>query len=124
MDRISGSIPFPTNAFPVNRAAQAYGVRPVAKVAPVSDSSQTTRTDVPSRTEPIARIGRSQQSRPATDPSRLVAAQVDAIDLANDVAAVQGRPTPGGAFPMYRHPADRNQAATGIALGRSLDVQG
>lgn len=127
MDRISGSIPFPTNAFPVNRAAQAYGVRPAAKVAPAAPAGQTLaseQTRASEQTGPIGRIGRAAEPRPDADPSRLVAARVDAIDLARDVATVEGRPTAGGALPMYRHPADRNQAATAVALGRSLDVQG
>lgn len=121
MDRISGSIPFPTNAFPVNRAAQAYGVRPAAKIAPTAPAVQTRASE---QTGPIGRIGRAAEPRPDADPSRLVAARVDAIDLARDVATVEGRPTAGGALPMYRHPADRNQAATAVAIGRSLDVQG
>lgn len=124
MDRISGSIPFPSNAMLANRAAQAYGVRPVVKVAPVVGMAPTAQPDQSARTDPIGRIGRDSQPRPASDPARLISARVDPIDLAHDVATVEGRPTDAGAFPMYRHPADRNQAATGVALGRSLDVRG
>jgi len=29
---------------------------------------------------------------------------------------------PAGTLPMYRHPADRNAAATGVRLGLMLDV--
>lgn len=107
MERIS-SIPFP-----VSMAARAYG----APAPRGGNAAQITRT------EPLARIGRLAEPRPASDPSRLVAARVDAIDLARDVAAVPGRPT-GPGLPMYRHPADLNGAATAIALGRSLDVKG
>ena len=28
----------------------------------------------------------------------------------------------GGAMPIYRHPADRNTAATGVEVGRRLDL--
>jgi len=31
-------------------------------------------------------------------------------------------PTGDGAIPMYRHPADKNAAATGVSVGRSVDV--
>ncbi len=27
-------------------------------------------------------------------------------------------------LPLYRHPADRNAAATGVELGRSVDLNG
>lgn len=27
-----------------------------------------------------------------------------------------------GALPMYRHPADKNAAATGVSLGRAVDL--
>lgn len=109
MDPIASNFSFPV-------AARAYGVRPAAPAA--AQAVQSTQ-----RTEPIARIGQRPEPRPASDPARLVAAQVGPIDLARDVAAVQGRPT-DGLLPMYRHPADRNQAATGVALGRSLDIKG
>lgn len=111
MDRIASNFSFPA-------AARAYGVRPAAP-ASAAQAVQSTQ-----RTEPIARIGQRPEPRPASDPSRLVAAQVGPIDLARDVASVQGRPTDSATLPMYRHPADRNQAATGVALGRSLDIKG
>ena len=122
MDRIS-SIPFPTNAA---QAARAYGARPVAPVSPASP----IRPDQPAqRTEPVGRIGITGPTAApaparaiASDPGRLVAAQVEPIDLARDVATITGRPAEGS-LPMYRHPADRNQAATAVALGRALDLK-
>lgn len=110
MDPIASNFSFPA-------ATRAYSVRPAAP------ASAAQAVESAQRTEPIARIGQRAEPRPASDPSRLVAAQVDPIVLARDVAAVQGRPT-DGLLPMYRHPADRNQAATGVALGRSLDIKG
>lgn len=117
MDRVGSSIPF--NA---SMAAQAYGrpqgvraPQPVERAQPVQPAE---------RTEPLARIGQPAEARPGSDPSRLVAAQVDAIDLSRDVDSIGGVPSPAGGYALYRHPADRNQAATGVALGRSLDVQG
>ena len=115
MDGISSSIPFQPS---IQLAARAYGVR----------ASVATKASQPAaRTEPmgpIARIGQpvAEAPKPASDPARLVAARVDPIDLARDVAQISGRPA-DGALPMYRHPADRNQAATAVALGRSLDIQ-
>jgi hypothetical protein len=60
--------------------------------------------------------------------SRTVPAKVRNL-VAGSVAqsvTFQGAPsTPSGAaLPLYRHPADANAAATGVALGRTLDVQG
>lgn len=117
MDRISSSIPIQAG---INLAARVYGVRPVSPVQPAQGVQPGGRT------EPLARIGQDVAAaapKPASDPSRLVAARVDPIDLARDVAQIAGRPT-DGALPMYRHPADRNQAATAVALGRSLDIKG
>lgn len=44
-----------------------------------------------------------------------------------DTVEISGRPIAsddGGAIPMYRNPAAKNAAATGIALGRTLDLKG
>lgn len=52
---------------------------------------------------------------------RLVAAVVPGgIDFSGDVP----RPSSGEPLVMYRHPADKNAAATGVAAGRRLDVRG
>lgn len=112
MDGISSSIPFQPS---IQLANRAYGVRPAAA---------TPAAKGPEATGPIARIGQPAAAapKPASDPARLVAARVDPIDLARDVATISGRPV-DGALPMYRHPADRNQAATAVALGRSLDIK-
>ncbi|MCC6284028.1 MAG: hypothetical protein IT439_01815 [Phycisphaerales bacterium] len=64
---------------------------------------------------------------PGTAPAR----NPDAIDRLV-AAVVPGRvdfsgesPRPASAMPsLYRHPADRNAAATGVAAGRAIDVQG
>jgi hypothetical protein len=108
MDPIASNFSFPV-------AARAYGVRPASAFQAVPSAQ---------RTEPIARIGQRAEPRTASEPARLVAGQVGPIDLARDVASVQGRPIDSPSLPMYRHPADRNQAATGVALGRSLDIKG
>lgn len=56
------------------------------------------------------------------------AAKARALVAANVQAPVSFQPAaakPGAdAMPLYRHPADANAAATGVALGRTLDVEG
>lgn len=119
MDPISSAIPIQAG---VNLAARLYGVRPVSPVPGVHSVQRGLH--VGASTEPLARIGKDVSvPKPDSDPSRLVAGQVNPIDLARDVVQIAGRPT-DGALPMYRHPADRNQAATGVALGRALDIKG
>lgn len=120
MDR-TGSIPFPSNPLPANLAARAYAPRPIAG-APVI--ARAPRIEHAFPVEPIARIGRRDAPSPDADPARLVAARVQPIDLARDVVQTTGRPDRPGSYALYRHPADRNQAATGVALGRALDVRG
>jgi hypothetical protein len=90
------SIPF--------RLAQAYG-------AP-SQAGQRSSVDTFARSsQPVA--------KPAVS-SKLVAAAVP--------GKVDFKPAPApantGALPLYRHPADKNQAATSVQVGRSLDIQG
>lgn len=95
---IPPSIPF--------HVARAYG--PSAGPRPVQPSA---RVAAPASVKAAAKIEPS---------SRLVAATVPGkVDFRADV------PQPGSvALPMYRHPADKNQAATAIQLGRSLDISG
>lgn len=56
-----------------------------------------------------------------TNLSRLVAGAVPGrVDFSGDT------PQPSGseALPMYRRPAERNAAATGVQAGRLIDVRG
>jgi hypothetical protein len=109
--RIDGQHPGaqPSNPYHI---ARAYGVRPPAaasQIAPVSAASGTGRI------EPTA-----EQTRPDT-VRRLVAGIVPGgVDFAGPEAA----PRAAEALPMYRHPADRNAAATAVNVGRRLDVSG
>jgi hypothetical protein len=41
-----------------------------------------------------------------------------------DFSANEARPTSSAALAFYRHPADKNSAATGVQVGRSIDVSG
>lgn len=50
---------------------------------------------------------------------------IDSIDLGSHPTAGQACPAHAeAAIPFYTNPARRNEVATQIALGRSLDVQG
>jgi hypothetical protein len=51
--------------------------------------------------------------------SQLVAGSVD-----SPVSFEGSTPGAPGSLQLYRHPADRNAAATGVTVGRRIDVQG
>jgi hypothetical protein len=102
------------------------------KVRPVAHAPAIARSDVDLRAS--ARMDSFQFSSPAraampirtTMPdgpspgaSRMVAATVGGrIDFQEPASQTDG------ALPMYRHPADRNAAATAVNAGRVLDVEG
>lgn len=98
-------------------AARAYGLsmtsRPSGLPATVSRAAR-----VDDQVELTARSPRAESMRERV--STLVAARVPGgVDfMAGGLA-----PT-GGSIPMYRHPADKNAAATAVDLGRQLDIQG
>ncbi len=113
----------PTLAF---HLAKAYGVqapRPLS-VRAIPEGA--------ARTEPIARIDRARPTdrvdttRLGTGAARLVSAKVN-VPAFEGVSATPGRRAEtfkGDALPFYHHPADRNAAATGVDLGRSVDISG
>ncbi len=95
------------------QAARAYGQprsnQPTAQPATQSMPAQQAAQASPAR----ARI-----------VSQLVAATVPGgVDFGADAS-----PRPSAAIAMYRHPADKNTAATGVAMnawpGRTIDVEG
>jgi len=51
--------------------------------------------------------------------SRMVAGQVPG---GVDFSGAEAKPA-GPALPFYRHPADKNAAATAVTAGRNLDIQ-
>lgn len=88
--------------------ARAYGLatRPApTPAAPVSPAAQATRTQ----------SGRNENL------SRLIAAVVPG---GIDFSSAEPTPSAGSTLAMYRHPADRNAAATGVQAGRVIDVVG
>ncbi len=70
--------------------------------------------------QPIGRIDRfdGQQARDPSGADRLVAGAVPGRVEFDDSGAA--RP----ALSIYSSPAERNTAATGVALGRTIDVSG
>lgn len=91
----------PTNPFHISRA---YGVRPAGRAV----QPQRIAPALTANVEP-------------DNSSRLVAATVPGrVDFSGDAP----RPSDPASIPMYRHPADRNAAATAVSAGRTLDVRG
>lgn len=93
--------------------ARAYGVQPARPVAPV---------------QPVRATGHSDGSSPSVsvDPATRAGAEIRERLVA---AVVPGRVDFSGTEPtqtmsLYRHPADRNAAATGVHAGRVIDVTG
>lgn len=94
----------PTGTYQIGRADQ---VRPAMRVRPIDSAPPIARI------EPVAR-------RSTSGVSRLVAGTVGGrIDFSGEQPAQD--PT---ALAMYRHPADRNAAATAVGAGRLIDVTG
>jgi len=90
-----------------HHVAKAYGVRPAA-------ASPVRAPETAARVAPAA-----DESRPAA-LGRLVAGGVPG---GIDFAGAEPRPS-APAHQLYRHPADRNAAATALTAGRTLDVEG
>ncbi len=88
--------------------AKAYGVSPT-RVRPASTPGT------------VARIGNSPQNDPQSN--QLTAATVPG-KINFDAAAKPSPAAPGGTLPFYTRPGDRNEAATVIQAGRSLDITG
>ncbi len=138
MDRINASQSIPnTHAMRAYeqtlRANKPLGAPGVTKTAPTTQTNQTnpatttSQVDSVQQTSPIGRIGQPAVARPAADPSRLVAGKVDPINLSTDVATVSGpKPmmTSAGTYSIHPSAASRNTAATGVAMGRGLDLRG
>lgn len=99
------------------RLAQAYGVKSPAQVSRIAAPAAGA--------VPITQTGAAQDSaRPSSELSdagkRLVAGVVPGRVDFSGAEPVQSQPS----LAMYRHPADKNAAATGVAVGRKLDVAG
>jgi len=99
-----------TNPVTIARAYSAASSTPSARVAP------TRRDHTAGRIDTVNQAERALNSR----AMRLVAAVVPGrVDFSADSPAPAAAPKL-----LYRHPADRNSAATTITVGRRLDVTG
>lgn len=103
---MSGVGPIPSNPFHIARAYQV--MPPAAATRPVMGSS-----------EPVASIGKTE-SAGAANVSRVLAGVVPGRISFAGTEPVHTGP----ALPMYRHPADKNAAATALTAGRMIDVEG
>lgn len=100
------------------------------KVRPLAQAPRVASADLDTRAS--ARLDSYQFTRPAPEP-RTTLPTAPASSAANRMiaATVPGRvnfqsdpASTSPALPMYRHPADRNAAATAVNAGRVLDVEG
>lgn len=140
MDRINASQSIPNThalkaygqSLRANKPLGAPGVTKttVPKTAPTTQTQPTQQTQSAQQTTPIGRIGQVNQApgpRPAADPTRLVAGKVNPINLSSDVASLSGpKPvmTSAGTYSIHPTAASRNTAATGVQVGRGLDLRG
>ena len=88
-----------------SQIARAYGVQPPAQARrPVAFTAPEAAPSDP---------------KPAAPVARLVGAVVP-----GKVSFAGETPTHDGAIALYRHPADKNAAATGVSAGRLVDITG
>jgi len=114
---IPTSLPFPAGAPSVGgRAAPALAAHEPLSVAETLAARRADSVELSASTL----LTPASTSKPDR-VSRLVAASVDVPVHFDTPRPAAG---PAGALPMYRHPADRNIAATGVTLGRRVDVTG
>lgn len=98
-------------------AARAYGLRPASRPSPDAKPA-----DAPARTDMADRVDLSAASPRPEKINSLIAARVDVrVDF---TPATSSRPAADGPLQLYRHPADKNAAATGVDAGRTIDVRG
>jgi hypothetical protein len=93
------------------RLAAAYGATPKARATtPTAPAAPTSIT--PTQADRVdASLTRIRPLVAATVPGKI------------DFSAGAPQQT-SGAMPMYRHPYDKNAAATGVASGKAIDVTG
>ncbi|GJM19802.1 MAG: hypothetical protein DHS20C14_20150 [Phycisphaeraceae bacterium] len=107
----------PTYSFPPTRGSNPQGPPAPSQRSPEARAQQTIdQVD----------IGASRAAAPGLN--KLVAGQVDRPAIQGDAPALPTQPRPANpnadAIGLYAHPADRNAAATGVSLGRQIDISG
>ncbi len=135
--------PINASSFPINQALRAYSqtnrvnkpggspyasnISRVQRVAPAQQTQQIQSTQPARNTETVGKIRPDRSTQRAATINQLVSAKVEPINLTSDVAQVRGpKPitTSAGTYAIHASASERNQAATGVALGRSLDLRG
>lgn len=97
----------PTNPFHI---ARAYGAAPAQRPQPIAPAGEVQTTRPGAAARPPGAVG------------SLVAGVVPGgVSFKEDGSTAQPS---APAIQMYRHPADKNAAATAVQVGRRLDVQG
>jgi hypothetical protein len=106
------------------RLTQAYGISPkpqakienvagtISRASQVSDQVAISRPE--KLTQSIQRLAAGAVNQPA----------VEKQPAARSPLASAATYTSRGTLAMHAHPGERNAAATGIAIGRGLDVNG
>ena len=124
MDPIPPTLPFHlAKAYGVKQAQQARPSMTVTPVAPGVDRIDTARP----ASRPTDKADLASAKKAATLKERLVAAVVPGGVEFQNGAARPSAPAPSGPadrLPFYRHPADKNAAATAINLGGRIDTSG
>jgi hypothetical protein len=88
--------------------------------APAAPAQRTFAETTTASGLTVRASGDSVDLRPrAAGVNRLVAAKVNVPPSFTPQPA-----SPSNGLPLYRHPADKNAAATGVRLGASLDLNG
>lgn len=95
----------PTNPYHI---ARAYGLQNARAVSGIRPAQQTAELKAPAQT---ALPSAAQKLVAAVVPGRV------------DFSGPAPQPS-AGPLAFYRHPADKNAAATSVSLGKSLDISG
>ena len=96
--------------------AQAYALSGPQRAKPSVPVEQAREAVEHQRLEIRRELSSSQRNI-----SRLIAGVVPGgIDFSQETP----QPTDRASIPFYRHPSDRNAAATALKIGRSIDVTG
>ena len=103
--RIGSNIPF--------HIARAYGLQPTPKAAPITQTQSIAPTNA---TTPVA---------PTTTSSAMTQLVGGSVTRNVDFEGVSTPTRPAGhVLPLYTRAADAVEAATGVHVGRSLDIKG
>lgn len=137
--------PLQTSSVPATipfRVAQAYGAKSPQPAAPVSTSAATakkptleptarglgtilTQTSSGLKVRPLTRDGDTVEvSGIASAAARTKSSTLVGAKVARAMDYGASMPTASESLALYKHPADRNAAATGVDAGRKIDTTG